>query len=92
MRFFFCIFVGNLRQTQKNGFYTQHPIDVMLQFDANANAHADIDASVNGPKLTTINFQFVKSNYGLDLASGRSKFHIFVANFGKIQGWRPFLN
>ena len=29
----------------------QHPIDTMLQFDANANAHADanIDASVNGP-------------------------------------------
>ena len=31
---------------EKNGFYTnslrltQHPIDAMLQFDANANAHA----------------------------------------------------
>ena len=36
-----------------NGFYThslhltQHPIDAMLQFDANANAHANVDASVN---------------------------------------------
>ena len=39
----------------KNGFHSlylrQHPIDTMLQFDANANAHADanINASVNGP-------------------------------------------
>ena len=36
-----------------NGFYTtslyltQHPIDAMLQFDA--NAHASVDVSVNGP-------------------------------------------
>ena len=39
----------------KNGFhlldFRQHPIDTMLQFDVNANAHADanIHASVNGP-------------------------------------------
>ena len=39
----------------KNGFYThslrlmQHPIDAMLQFDANANAHTNLDSSVNGP-------------------------------------------
>ena len=29
----------------------QHPIDTMLQFDANANAHANVDASVNGPSV-----------------------------------------
>ena len=28
---------------------TQHPIDAMLQYDANANARANVDASVNGP-------------------------------------------
>ena len=28
---------------------TQHPIDAMLQFDANANAQANVDARVNGP-------------------------------------------
>ena len=28
---------------------TQHPIDAMLQFDANANAHTNVDARVNGP-------------------------------------------
>ena len=39
----------------KNGFYThslhltQHPIDIMFQFDANAHAQANVDASVNGP-------------------------------------------
>ena len=55
MRFSFCISLYNLRQAQKNGFYThslrltQHPIDAMLQFDANANTHANVDASVNGP-------------------------------------------
>ena len=27
----------------------QHPIDAMLQFDANVNAHANVNASVNGP-------------------------------------------
>ena len=27
----------------------QHPIDAMVQFDTNANAHANIDANVNGP-------------------------------------------
>ena len=27
----------------------QHPIDTMLQFDANANTNANVDASVNGP-------------------------------------------
>ena len=36
----------------KNGFYTHslrltHPIDAMLQFDA--NAHANVDNRVNGP-------------------------------------------
>ena len=44
---FFCIFVCNLRQMQRMG--SIHPIDAMLQFDANANAHTNIDASVNGP-------------------------------------------
>ena len=39
---------------QKNGFYIHslhltHPIDAMLQFDTNANAHANVDARVNGP-------------------------------------------
>ena len=42
MRFFFefviCVIEMHL---------TQHPIDAMLQFDANANA--TVDASVNGP-------------------------------------------
>ena len=37
----------------KNGFHSvhlmQHPIDTMLQFDTNANAHTNFDASVNGP-------------------------------------------
>ena len=39
----------------KNGFYilslhlTQHLIDAMLQFDTNTNAHANVDAGVNGP-------------------------------------------
>ena len=48
---FFIQFASNA----KNGFYThslrltQHPIDAMLQFDANANAHTHVDASVNGP-------------------------------------------
>ena len=27
------------------------PIDAILQFDANANAHANFDASVNGPSV-----------------------------------------
>ena len=27
----------------------QHPIDTMLQFDANANTHVNIDTGVNGP-------------------------------------------
>ena len=38
----------------KNGYsYThslhlmQHPMDAMLQFDANANAHPNVDTSVN---------------------------------------------
>ena len=51
---YFCLqFDANV----KNGFYThslrltQDPIDVMLQFDANAQAHANVDASVNGPLL-----------------------------------------
>ena len=46
MRFFFC----NLRQTKEYTHslrLTQHPIDAMLQFDANANAN--VEASVNGP-------------------------------------------
>ena len=30
---------------------TQHSIDAMLQFDANANEHANVDVSVNGPLL-----------------------------------------
>ena len=45
---FLCIFLCNLMQTLRMGL-TQHAIDVMLQFDANAHAHANIDASVNGP-------------------------------------------
>ena len=42
---------------RKDGFYThslhltQHPIDAMLQFDANANADANVDASVSGPLM-----------------------------------------
>ena len=44
---FFCIFVCNLRQMQRMG--SIHPIDAMLQFDANANTHTHVDASVNGP-------------------------------------------
>ena len=45
----------------KNGFYTyslcltQHTIDVMLQFDANANLQANVDASVNGPLELSVN-------------------------------------
>ena len=57
---YYAVFFCNLRQTQRmgsipNGFHThslrltQHPIDVMLQFDANVNAHANLDAGVNGP-------------------------------------------
>ena len=48
---FFAFFASKA----KNGFYThslhlrQHPIDTMLQFDANANVHANVAASVNGP-------------------------------------------
>ena len=46
---FFLQFASNA----KHGFYThshlmQHPIDAMVQFDANANAHANLDASLNG--------------------------------------------
>ena len=41
-----------LRKMQRMGTHSlhlMHPIDAMLQFDANANAHANIDARVNGP-------------------------------------------
>ena len=45
--FFFIICIK-----QKNGFdsvhFMQHPIETILQFAANANGHANIDASVNG--------------------------------------------
>ena len=50
MRFFLQV-----ASNAKNGFYThslrltQQPIDAMLQVDANANARANLDASVNGP-------------------------------------------
>ena len=45
----------NLRQMQRMDSLRlmQHPIDAMLQFDANVNANANIDASVNGPLLAT---------------------------------------
>ena len=51
MKFF--LFFLQFASNAKNGFYThslrlmQHPIDAMLQFDA--NAHANLDVSVNGP-------------------------------------------
>ena len=52
MRFFlhFCLYFAS---NAKNAFYThslhltQHPIDAMLQFDA--NAHANVDGNVTGP-------------------------------------------
>ena len=53
--FTLCVFMHLCLQfdaNAKNGFYThltQHPIDIMLQFDANTHAHANVDASVNGP-------------------------------------------
>ena len=40
-------FLHNLR-------HIQHPIDAMLRFEAKANAHANVDASVNGPLPSTI--------------------------------------
>ena len=46
---FFCILIC-----------TQHPIDAMLQFDANANAnaHANVEASVNGPLVISVKFLY----------------------------------
>ena len=44
----------------------QHPIDAMLQFDA--NAHANVDASVNGPlgeKDNYICWASTKISYGI---------------------------
>ena len=45
--FFFAICVK--RKLHLTLHLTQQPIDATLQFDVNANAHANLDARVNGP-------------------------------------------
>ena len=66
-------FCWKFASNAKNGFnthslrLTQHPLDVMLQFDANTNAHANVVASVNGPLTFSHslmwNFKSLKGNY-----------------------------
>ena len=43
---FACVVVGYRTHSLR---LIQHPMDAMLQFDANTNAHANIDTGVNGP-------------------------------------------
>ena len=53
--FTLCVFFWQFVSNEKNGFHThslhltQHPIDAMLQFDANTNANTNLDANVNEP-------------------------------------------
>ena len=52
IHFFAILFVICVKRKERVLYslhFTQHPIDAMLQFDVTANAHANIDASVNGP-------------------------------------------
>ena len=51
VRFFAFLFVICVKHKEwvHSLHLTQHPIEAMVQFDANTNAHANVDASVNGP-------------------------------------------